>query len=388
MSGRIPDSDRCPACGGAAPRLLEWAYGGLGDSVFNYDARFHACPSCGLVYVANIDDATLGRFYAEECSYFEKSHFAVEAPANREKYAFYTSALRNRGIRGGDMADIGCGRGGFVNWLAQSGWQGRCCGIDVDTRSLCDRTDLPANVAFGNGNVFALPFPDASLGLVTSLHVLEHLRDLRGALAEAARVLRPGGRLLIEVPDAERYADLPVGTAFWFSIREHVNHFTARSLRAALGACGLCVEHVSRQVLPTPEFSYPSLLVLATKGLAEEAADDGPPGDIAAFALASHRALRGQADDVAALARRGPLTVWGCSAQLFSVLPLVDATDLRLCDASALKQTARYRGRPVRAPESVPVEGSLVVAPYLHARAIEAAALKLGWPAEAIHVLR
>lgn len=388
MSGQVSSNGCCPACGDSTSRLLDWDYSGLGDSVFNYTAQFHACPSCGLVYVGNIDDRTLGRFYAEECSYFEKPHFSVEAPANREKYAFYASMLRERAVTGGEMADIGCGRGGFVNWLAADGWQGRCCGIDVDTRSLCSQADLPENVSFRNGSVFHLPFTDASLDLVTSFHVLEHLRDLKGVLAETARVLRPGGHILIEVPDAERYASLPVGTAFWFSIREHINHFTAGALRAALNACGFRVEHVSRQVLPTPEFSYPSLMVMATKGAGGDRGEERSPGDVAAFALASHRALRRQADDITGLARGRPLTVWGCSAELFSLLPLVDAPQIRLCDASPLKQTARYKDLPVQAPAAVPIEGTLVVAPYLHAKAIETAALKLGWPAEAIHVLR
>lgn len=388
MNGTIRGRDRCPACGQLTHPLLDWQYSGLGESVFNYTAQFHSCPSCGLVHVANIDDQTLGRFYADECSYFEKTHFSVEAPANREKYAFYGSVLREHGPGGGNMADIGCGRGGFVNWLAESGWQGRCCGIDVDTRSLCSQTGLPHNVSFRNGNVFHLPFPDAALDLVTSFHVLEHLRDLRGVLNEAARVLRPGGHILIEVPDAERYASLPVGTAFWFSIREHINHFTAGALRAVLNASGFRVIRVSQQVLPTPEFNYPSLMVMATKGLGENCCGGNLPGDVAAFALESHQALQRQAEAISAIASGRPLTVWGCSAELFSLLPLVDAAQIRLCDASPLKQTARYKDLPVQAPEAVPIEGTLVVAPYLHAKAIEAAALKLGWPAEAVHVLR
>lgn len=378
----------CPACSHATSHLLDWEYSGLGDSVFNYTAQFHSCPSCGLVYVENIDDRTLARFYADECSYFEKPHFSIDAPANREKYAFYSSVLSDRGVTGTNMADIGCGRGGFVNWLAGSGWQGRCCGIDVDTRSLCSTAVQPENVSFRNGDALNLPFADESLDLVTCFHVLEHIRNLHGVLAEAARVLRPGGHLLIEVPDAESYATRPVGTAFWFSIREHINHFTARALRAALKACGFCVEHISRQVLPTPEFSYPSLMLMARKGSGEHCGEEVSPGDVAAFAIESHGALRRQAGDIAALAHDEPLTVWGCSAELFSLLPLLGPARIRLCDSSALKQSARYKGLPVQAPAALPIEGRVVVAPYLHARAIENAALKLGWPAESVHVLR
>lgn len=388
MSGNVPRDNCCPACDNSTHHLLDWEYSGLGDSVFNYTARFHACPSCGLVFVANIDDQTLGRFYVEECSYFEKPHFSVVAPENREKYAFYGSILRDHGVQDVEMADIGCGRGGFVNWLAESGWRGRCWGVDIDTRSLCTQASLPTNVSFRNGNVFHLPFPDTSLDLVTSFHVLEHLRDLKSTLAEAARVLRPGGCILIEVPDAERYASQPVGTAFWFSIREHINHFTARALRSALNACGFRVVHLSRQVLPTPEFSYPSLMVMATKDTGDDCPGEGSPSTVAAFALESHRALRYQADEIAALAAGRPLTVWGCSAQFFSLLPLIESTQIRLCDASPLKQTARYKGMPLQEPALVPVEGALVIAPYLHASTIKTAALKLGWPNEAIHLLR
>lgn len=365
---------------------MAWEFGGLGDSIFNYTADFHACGTCGLVYVRNIDDATLARFYTDECGYFEKAHFSVTSPANQEKYAFYARFLRENGIVSADMADIGCGRGGFVEWLARGDWQGACCGVDVDVRSM--PVDATGKVTFRPGGAQHLPFEDATLTLLTYFHVLEHVRDSHALLREAARVLRPGGHILIEVPDAESYAAHPIGPAFWFSIREHIHHFTAAALVAALHVCGFSVVRVSRQILPTPEFSYPSLMVLASKG--EQPGRHAPPAaaDVADFAVASRRALERQAAEIAALAGKRTLTFWGCSAELFSLLPLLDARNIRLCDASARKQAASYRGMPIADPASLPVEGILVVAPYLHAAAIRSAALRLGWPEAAIHTLR
>lgn len=379
--------DHCPTCASGTIHLLEWEFSGLGDSVFNYTADFHACPACGLVYVRNVTDASLRRFYVEECNYFENPHFAATSPANQKKYAFYMRYLREHEIISAAMADVGCGRGGFVNWMAESGWEKECWGVDVDARSLPAKAGAGTNVSFRNGNCLNLPFAENSLGLLTYFHVLEHIRDLSGLLAEAARVLGENGHILIEVPDAENYTAMPIGSAFWFSIREHINHFTAKALAAALEAHKFAVRNVSRQILETPEFAYPSLVILAQKNGTLPSLALPAAADVAGFARMSRQALMRQADQISAMATDRGMTIWGCSAELFSLLPLFDTGEMQLCDSSKLKQSTHYKGMPIKDPASVPVEGKLVIAPYLHRTAIKTAAQRLGWPDNAMYLL-
>ena len=379
--------NRCPTCASASAHLLAWEFSGLGDSVFNYVADFHACPACGLVYIRNVTDAALRRFYVDECSYFEKPHFAVTSPANQKKYRFYLRFLRDHGVDSVAMADVGCGRGGFVNWMAENGWEQECCGVDVDARSLPANAGARANISFHNGDCLSLPFAEGALSLLTYFHVLEHIRGLSALLTEAARVLGEDGHILIEVPDAESYAGTPIGSAFWFSIREHINHFTAKALAAALEAHGFSVCDVSRQMLETPEFAYPSLIVLAQKNATLPSLALPAAADVAGFARASQQALKRQAQQISAAASDRRMTIWGCSAELFSLLPLLDTRGMRICDSSKLKQSTRYKGMPIEDPAAVPVAGMLIVAPYLHRTAIKAAAQRLGWSDSAIYLL-
>jgi SAM-dependent methyltransferase len=365
--------------------LLDWEFSGLGDSVFNYTADFHACSACGLVYVSNISDVGLSRFYDEECGYFDKTHYAVTDPANQRKYAFYIRFLKEQGITSVETADVGCGRGGFATWLAESGWEKTCWGVDVDVRSLPDNSGPHRQVSFRQGSCLNLPFEDNTLGLLTYFHVLEHIRDLSGLLAEAARVLREDGHILIEVPDAEHYSSLPIGSGFWFSIREHINHFTAKSLVVALQAHGLAAFTISQQRLESPESDYPSLMVLARKNSASPSAVLSTSGEVSAFARLSQQALIRQAERISDLAAAQPLTLWGCSSEMFSFLPLLDICQARLCDSSKFKQQMHYRGLVVQDPAAVPVKGLLVVVPYRHKAAIKTAAQRLGWPENAIY---
>ena len=387
MSGR-KEQEPCPACSQSACALTDWTFSGLGHSIFNYTAQWYTCQRCGLVYVRNITDTVLAQYYAGECSYFDNAHFSVTAPENLEKYAVYGAVLKEHAVGPVPMADVGCGRGGFVNWLSESGWEASCTGVDVDVRSLEQGLSKCGNVTFRVGDAVRLPVDDNSMGLLTYFHVLEHVRDLRGLLRESARVLELGGHLLIEVPDAECYGELPIGTGFWASIREHIFHYTARALMAALSAYGFEVRTVLRRTMPTPELSYPSLMVLARKTGHTPTAEPVPlVGNVAEYVLDSKEALGRQARDIQSMAENQPITIWGCSSALFSVLPLVESGPFRLCDGSKLKQTTHYCGRPIEDPASVPVSGALIIAPYLHGNAIHAEANRLGWPASTVHRL-
>jgi hypothetical protein len=218
--------------------------------------------------------------------------------------------------------------------------------------------------------------------------VLEHIRNIDGLLDEAFRTLKPGGLLLIEVPDAESYARHPIGSAFWVTIREHVNHYSACSLTRALQRHGFSVTRVATRVLPTPEFSYPSLMVLGQKTGAPEPLQPFAKGAIGEYVLTSKRALARQAGTIASLiAGTKKVAFWGLSAELLSLLPLLDLRQATLCDSSTAKQQATYRGHPIVDPQGVKPEGTLVVAPYLHGDSIARTALQLGWRSDAIHRL-
>jgi len=91
------------------------------------------------------------------------------------------------------VLDLGCGKGRFARALARRGAQ--VIGLDVSSVMLAAADSLDRIQA----SVRRLPFPASTFDAVLAVEVLEHLetRSLDDVLAEARRVLRPGGRFLI-----------------------------------------------------------------------------------------------------------------------------------------------------------------------------------------------
>ena len=111
------------------------------------------------------------------------------------------------------VLDIGCGRGEFLD--ACKAAQIEAKGFDINERSVADlqKRGLDVNIA-GIPECFE-GIKHGSIGSVLAMHVVEHLpvEHLFALFAQAARVLRPGGLLMIETPNAESIA--VSSTDFW-----------------------------------------------------------------------------------------------------------------------------------------------------------------------------
>lgn len=95
------------------------------------------------------------------------------------------------------VLDFGCGRGavGLYDFRAEGV---RVCGADVDPVILSNPMLDEAKVIVDG----RLDWPDGTFDVICSIHVLEHVADPAGTLAEQYRVLRPGGHVIAVTPNA------------------------------------------------------------------------------------------------------------------------------------------------------------------------------------------
>jgi len=129
-------------------------------------------------------------------------------------------------VTGRDVLEIGCGAGQCARWLRTQG--ARAVGIDLSSRQLQHsrrldaETDVPVPVACATAT--ALPFADGSFDVAFSAFgALQFVYDAATAVAEVARVLRPGGRFAFSVthpvrwsmPDDPSEEGLKVTSSYW-----------------------------------------------------------------------------------------------------------------------------------------------------------------------------
>ncbi len=150
--------------------------------------------------------------------------------------------------------EVGCNDGSFMDTMREWGF---CNTAGIEPTANCVVAAKARGFTVQHG-FFAAGLNLYAEGdkprLIVSRHVLEHVVDIAGFLTGCKETLAPGGGLVIEVPDhACAYENLDY--AYW---EEHVNYFTANTLRLALTRAGFDVVHVE-----TALFSGRSLTVYA-----------------------------------------------------------------------------------------------------------------------------
>jgi SAM-dependent methyltransferase len=143
------------------------------------------------------------------------------------------------------ILDGGCGTGANLKLLQR---YGTAFGVDIAESAIgfCRARGIPPQ-HLTLASLDELPFPDDFFDVVISLEVICNIADDQRALDEIARVLKPDGRAIIQVPAYQwlwSRHDVAVG---------HKRRYTARDLRAKLARTGLHIErltHANMMMLP------------------------------------------------------------------------------------------------------------------------------------------
>ncbi len=218
------------------------------------------------------------------------------------------------------VLDVGAGRGRFVLSAQRAGFDAR--GIEPSARGFAAATRLGVDVA--QAGVEDASVTEQSLDAITLWHVLEHLEDPRHALTRMHGWLRPGGALLVGVPNLAS-VQAGVGAKRWYhlDVPRHRVHFTARGLEELLRTEGfeplrvhhLLLEHnpfgmwqsLVNRLTSSPSYLY-NLLKRNTPVHSADLAVTVLALPLAPFAaLAEYAAgLGGRGGTIAVLARRLP----------------------------------------------------------------------------------
>jgi 2-polyprenyl-3-methyl-5-hydroxy-6-metoxy-1,4-benzoquinol methylase len=140
--------------------------------------------------------------------------------------------------------DAACGVGYGSHFIAESGAKS-VTGLDIDDEALAYAREnfQTQGVSFLKGDCTALPFEDASFDVIVSFETLEHILAADKVVAEFARCLKPGGRLVASTPNRLAYS---MGQLQKDDNPFHVNEMTLVEFRGLMGR-HLTIEKVLHQ---------------------------------------------------------------------------------------------------------------------------------------------
>jgi SAM-dependent methyltransferase len=168
----------------------------------------------------------VGRMSELSLPYVIHSDGECERLEQQARLANIENHLRHLPIAQSDsVLDVGCGSGSMARLIARSFPRARVTGVDIceqylDFAERKARDEGLQNVNFRRGDVFELPFADATFDVVWAKYLLQWLKQPKGALAELKRVTKPGG--LVVSCDFAGFASehFPVDAEFEHQLRD------------------------------------------------------------------------------------------------------------------------------------------------------------------------
>jgi SAM-dependent methyltransferase len=139
-------------------------------------------------------------------------------------------------VAGRSVLEVGCGEGYGTALLAASAR--RVIGVDYDAPTVAHAAASYPRASFVRANLAALPVPSASMDVLVTLQVIEHVWNHPEFVRECWRALRPGGLLIVSTPNRLTFSpglDAPVNLF-------HTREFTGAELSDLLSRCGFALD--------------------------------------------------------------------------------------------------------------------------------------------------
>lgn len=205
----------------------------------NKDIEVLSCNDCGLVFLSSVESIT-DEFYEDSGmlnGLVDLKKYRQQSFKDDERRA---NSLRDK-IIGKRVLDFGCGAGGFLSLIQP--FASVVAGVELD-KSINVAINDEGIQCFGN-----ISDIEGEYDVITLFHVLEHLTSPREILNELKKYLKPGGTLIIEVPNADdalltlynskEFADF----TYWSC---HVYLYNSSTLHTLLAQEGFQVEFVKQ----------------------------------------------------------------------------------------------------------------------------------------------
>ena len=213
-------------------------------TVSKADFEIWHCGSCTFRFTQRVPgQADIGPYYQSDnyISHSDTDQGIISKMYKRARN--YTLGMKRKLVQAqtgkitGKLLDIGCGTGAFLHALQQAGWQ--VTGLEPDAGARAKAKQLYGIDAQPSQELFTL---SGSFDAITLWHVMEHVHDMHDYMEQFKKLLAPGGKLIIAVPNYTSKDAVNYG-AFWaaYDVPRHLWHFSPASMRTLAQAHGFSI---------------------------------------------------------------------------------------------------------------------------------------------------
>lgn len=260
----------CPICSDATRQVLELHFGKKMQLPTEISIRH--CAHDNFLFVGNGKQADYDAYYAgvaNDTYHREISGGAVQSPIAGRQFEKITAMVSDFFATPRHVLDFGCGEGSLLLEFASKFPASAFYGFEPGPAA---KHAVSSAQSFGLRNLSICGLTECRargpFDLVIASHVFEHVLDF-GSLGVMQSLVKEGGLIYVEVPDAAGYPEYARREFLYYFDRLHVNHFTTKALGNLLRGLGFgYVTHTQYSIPYRDGGEYPVLGVLFRQGAA------------------------------------------------------------------------------------------------------------------------